>query len=83
MFETLVEKTNKHQIEPHDTIRKVLKHRCLKCLRIVHLNLIYMSYDQKKSENQIGNLTSDHKSFESKGQMKSNWACYTPLERTF
>jgi hypothetical protein len=28
-----------------DTIRKVLKCRCLKFLHIVHLNLIYMSYD--------------------------------------
>jgi hypothetical protein len=31
-----------------DTIRKVLKHRCLKCPRIIHLHLICISYDQKK-----------------------------------
>jgi len=32
----------------HDTIRNILKCRCLKCPRIVHLDLICMSYDQKK-----------------------------------
>jgi hypothetical protein len=48
MFETLVGKANKHQIEPHGTIRNVLKHRCLKCPYIVHLELICMSYDEKK-----------------------------------
>jgi hypothetical protein len=48
MFKTLVSKANKHQIEPHDTIRKVLKHKCLKCLFIVHLDLICINYDQKK-----------------------------------
>jgi len=31
-----------------DTIRNVLKHRCLKCPRIVHLDLICMNYNQKK-----------------------------------
>jgi len=33
---------------PQDTIRKFLKRKCLKCPRIVHLDLICMSYDQKK-----------------------------------
>jgi hypothetical protein len=32
----------------HDTIRKVLKHRCFNCPHIVHLNLICMIPDQKK-----------------------------------
>jgi hypothetical protein len=32
----------------HDTIKKILKLRCLKCPHIVHLDLIFMSYDQKK-----------------------------------
>jgi len=32
----------------HDTIRKVLKFRCLNFPRIDHLVLICMSYDQKK-----------------------------------
>jgi len=48
MLGALVGKVNKHQIGPHDTIRKVLKHKCLKCLHIVHLDLICMSYDKKK-----------------------------------
>jgi hypothetical protein len=33
-----------------NTIRKVLKCRWLKCPRIVHLDLICMSYDQKKGQ---------------------------------
>jgi hypothetical protein len=49
MFTTLVgkRKTNT-KLAPKNTIRKVLKHKCLKCLCIAHLNLICMSYDQKK-----------------------------------
>ncbi len=35
---------------PHDTIRKVLKHICLQCPHIVHLDLICMSYDKKKGQ---------------------------------
>ncbi len=31
-----------------DIIKKVLKHKCLKCLHIVHLNLICMSYVKLK-----------------------------------
>jgi hypothetical protein len=49
MFRALIEKTKKHQIGPQDTIRKVLKRRCLKCpCIVVHLNQICLSYDQKK-----------------------------------
>jgi hypothetical protein len=48
MFKALVVKENKYQLGPQETIRKVLKHRCLKCYRIVHLDLVYMSYDQNK-----------------------------------
>jgi hypothetical protein len=58
---------------PETPLEKVLKLRCLKCHRIVHLNLICMSHDQKKSNNQIGNLIPNHKPLESKGQMSSNW----------
>jgi hypothetical protein len=36
------------KLGPYDTIRKVLKHRCLKFPRIVYLDLICMSYDKKK-----------------------------------
>jgi hypothetical protein len=48
MFGALVGKEKKIKLGPHDTIKKVLKHRCLRCLCIIHLNLICMSYDQKK-----------------------------------
>jgi hypothetical protein len=50
MFKTLVEKVNKHQIGPQDTITKVLECGCLKCLLIVHLNLICMNCDQNKGQ---------------------------------
>jgi hypothetical protein len=36
------------KLGPKDDIKKVLKRRCLKCPCIVHLDLICMSYDQKK-----------------------------------
>jgi len=48
MFRTLVGKAKKIKLGPQYTIRKVLKHRCMKCLCIIHLNLICMNYDQKK-----------------------------------
>ncbi len=35
---------------PHDTIKKVLKHKCLKFPHIVHLNLNCISYEQKKGQ---------------------------------
>jgi hypothetical protein len=63
IFKTLVEKTNKHQIGPQDTIGKVLKCRCLKCFCIIHLNLKFcMNYDEKRVGNQIENLIFNHKS---------------------
>jgi len=34
------------KLSPQDTIRKVLMPKCLKCLHIIHLDLIYMNYDQ-------------------------------------
>jgi hypothetical protein len=43
MLRTLVGQVNKHQIGLPNTIRKVLKHGCLKFPRIVHLDLICMS----------------------------------------
>jgi hypothetical protein len=42
-----------------------------------------MSYDQRKGGNQIGNLTPDHKSFESKGQMKSDWSMLYTIGKIF
>jgi len=35
------------KLSPQDTIKKVLKHKCLKCSRIIHLDLICMSCDKK------------------------------------
>jgi hypothetical protein len=48
MFKALVKKARKHQIEPPRYLWKYLKCRCLKCPCIVYLDLICMSYDQKK-----------------------------------
>ncbi len=50
MFIALVGKANNHQIGPMETIKNVLKCRCLKCPCIVHLDVIGMSYDQKKRQ---------------------------------
>jgi hypothetical protein len=43
MFKALVEKATKHQIGPQNTIRKVFKHRCLKCPFIIQLDMICMN----------------------------------------
>jgi len=67
----------------HDTIGRVLKHICLMYLYIVHLKLICMSYDQKKGQGQIGNLTPNHKPFEGKSQMSSNWAMLHTIGNIF
>ncbi len=53
IFRTLVGKENKHQIGAQDTIRKVLKRKCLKCPRIIHFDLIYISYEFFLNKNQI------------------------------
>jgi hypothetical protein len=72
-LEPWLERPKNAKLGPHDTIRKVLKHICLKCLRTFHLDLICMNYDFKKGKNQIGNLTPNHKPLESKGQMSFAW----------
>jgi len=36
------------KLGPQDTIKMVLKHKCLKCPHIVHLDLMCMNCDQKK-----------------------------------
>ncbi len=46
--EPWLEMQTSSKLGSHDTIRKVLKHKCLTCPHIVHLNLICMNYDQKK-----------------------------------
>jgi hypothetical protein len=43
-----LEKQTNTKLAPHETIKKVLKCRCLKCPLKVHLDLICISYDQKK-----------------------------------
>jgi hypothetical protein len=46
--EPWLERKASTKLGPHDTINKALKCKCLKWARIVHLNLIFMNYDQKK-----------------------------------
>jgi len=53
------------KLSHQETIKKVLKLRCLKCLCIVHLNLICMSYDQKKKWESNWKFDSHHKPLES------------------
>jgi hypothetical protein len=43
MFKILVGKSTSTKLSPHDTIRKVLKHTCLKCPCIGHLVMICMN----------------------------------------
>jgi hypothetical protein len=43
-----LERQTSTKLDPHVTIKKVLKCRCSKCPPIVHLDLIGMDYDQKK-----------------------------------
>jgi hypothetical protein len=47
-LESWLEMQKNTNLSPQNTIRKVMKRRCLKCPHIVHLNLICMGYDQKK-----------------------------------
>jgi hypothetical protein len=48
MFEALIRRQTSTKLGPHDTIKFFLKCRCLRCPRIVHLDLNCMSYDQRK-----------------------------------
>jgi hypothetical protein len=70
MFRALVGMENKHQFRLLNMVRKVLRCRCIKCPCIVLLNLICMNYDQRRGMSQIRNLILDHKSLESRGQMR-------------
>jgi hypothetical protein len=45
-----LERKTSTKLGPHDTIKKFLKHRCLKSPCVVHLDLICMSYDFKKGQ---------------------------------
>jgi hypothetical protein len=38
---------------------------------------------KRRGGSQIGNLTPDHKSFESRGQMRSDWGVFYTIEKMF
>jgi hypothetical protein len=78
----LKRKTNA-KLGPQDTIKNILKRRCLKCPHIVHLDLICIVMIKKKGGNQNGNLTPDHKSLKSKGQLKSHWSVLYTVRNIF
>jgi hypothetical protein len=82
-LEPWLERKTSTELGPHDTIRKALKFRCFTCPCIVHLNVICMSYDQRSCRSQIGNLTPYHKSFESMGQMRSDWSVLCTVGNIF
>jgi len=69
VLEPWLERQISIKLSPRDTIRKVLKHRFLWCPRFVHL---WVMIKRRGKSQKKGNLTLDHKSLESKGQMKSN-----------
>jgi hypothetical protein len=80
-----LERKTSTNLGPYNVIGKVLKCKCLKCLRIIHLNFICMSYDQKKGQK------SNYWKLDSWSQIPLElgvkWspigACNTPLERIF
>ncbi len=49
-YEPWLERKTSTKLRPYDTIKFFLKRRCLKCPHIAHLDLICMSYDQKKGQ---------------------------------
>jgi len=75
-----LEKQTSTKLGPQDTIRKFLMCRCLKCLHIVHLDLIAWIMIKWKSGSQILNFTNPLR-------VGVKWsligACNTLLERTF
>jgi len=84
MFRALVGRVKNIKLGPHDTIRKVLTCRWLRCPHIVHLDFICMNYDQKKGwETKFENLTANRKSFESKGQIRFDWGVLYIVENIF
>jgi hypothetical protein len=56
-----------------EIIREILKHICLHCPCIVHLDLICMNYDQRKGRESNWEFDPDHNSLENKGQMRCDW----------
>ncbi len=82
-LEPWLEKVKKIKLGPQDTIRNILKHSCLKCPQIVHLDLICMNYGPKKARELNWEFESDHKTLKSKGQMRSDWSVLHTIEKIF
>ncbi len=83
-LEPWLERKKNTKLGPQNTIKMVLKCKCLKCPCIVHLNLICMSYDNKERAGiklGIWLLTTNPL------KVRVKWgligACYMPLERYF
>jgi len=83
MCRALVGKVNKHQIGPHDTIRKVLQRKCFKCHRIVHLDLLCISYDQKKGRESNWKFDSRPQIPWKQGSMRSTWSVLYTVGKIF
>jgi hypothetical protein len=83
MCRALVGKVNKHQIGPHDTIRKVLQRKCFKCHRIVHLDLLCISYDQKKGRESNWKFDSRRQIPWKQGSMRSTWSVLYTVYKIF
>jgi hypothetical protein len=56
-LEPSLRKKKSSKLGLQNTIGKILKCRCLKCSRIIHLNLKCMSYDRKKGSSQFDSLS--------------------------
>jgi hypothetical protein len=71
------------KLGPQNTIRKVLKHRWFKGPHIFHLNLICISYDQKKRWESNWEFDSQLQIPSQQGQMKSNWSMLYTIGKIF
>jgi hypothetical protein len=76
----LERKTNT-KLSLYDTIRNFLKHRCLKRPCIVHLDLICMSYNQRKGRESNWEFDSWSQTPWNQGSNDLIRACYTSLRR--
>jgi hypothetical protein len=71
-LEPWLEKQTNTILGPYNTMGKVLRCRCLKCPLIVHLDLIYMNYDQKKGQESNWEFDSQSRILWSRGQIIFN-----------
>jgi hypothetical protein len=81
-LEPWLEKKKNTKLGPYDTIGKVLKCKYLKCSRIVHLDLICMSYVKRKAEIKLKIWFPTTNSLKTKVKWILIGACYTSLERS-